>query len=76
MKRDWLIKARGDFTHEEVANRAGIKRQYYSMIECGTRNPSVAVAKKIGAVLGFEWTLFFEEGGSDMFPHNATGTTG
>lgn len=76
MTREWLVKARGNLTHEEVAERVGIKRQYYSMIENGSRNPSVAVAKKIGAVLGFDWTLFFEEQSNEMFRCNATGTTG
>lgn len=61
MARDWLIKARDSATHEEIANRVGIKRQYYSMIENGSRTPSVGVAKKIAAALGFDWTIFFED---------------
>lgn len=76
MTREWLVKIRGNLTHEEVAERSGIKRQYYSMIESGSRNPSVTVAKKIAAVLGFEWTLFFEDQGNKTFRHGATGTNG
>jgi len=44
--------------HKEIAQLVGIKRQYYDMIENGNRRPSVAVAKKIGAVLSFDWTNF------------------
>ncbi|MFO1442658.1 helix-turn-helix transcriptional regulator [Bacillus sp. Bva_UNVM-123] len=47
-------------THEDVAMDSGIKRPYYTMIENGSRNPSVEVAKKIAKVLGFNWTFFFE----------------
>lgn len=65
MAREWLVLARGDLTHEEVAQLVGIKRQYYSMIENGNRNPSVNVAKKIGHVLNLEWTLFFEDKGNE-----------
>jgi putative transcriptional regulator len=32
-------------------------------VENGNANPSVEVAKKIAAVLGFNWTLFFEDEG-------------
>jgi len=30
-------------------------------IENGNANPSVKVAKKIAAVLGFDWTRFFDD---------------
>lgn len=65
INREWLITARGEMTHEEVASLAGIKRQYYSMIENGTRNPSVAIAKKIASVLNLNWTIFFEDEGNE-----------
>jgi|HigsolmetaAR204D_1030405.scaffolds.fasta_scaffold11736_2 putative transcriptional regulator len=68
MSRDWLVKARGELTHEEVANQVGIKRQYYSMIENGSRDPSVKVAKKIAAVLNVDWTLFFKDKSNEMLP--------
>lgn len=32
-----------------------------SKIELGERRPSVEVAKKIAAVLGFDWTRFYED---------------
>jgi transcriptional regulator with XRE-family HTH domain len=62
-------------THEDVAERAGIQRPYYTMIENGTRNPSVEVAKRIAKVMGFNWTLFFENEGSEV-THGSTGTDG
>ena len=34
-------------------------------IENGNANPSVKVAKKIAAVLGFDWTMFFEDDSND-----------
>ena len=45
--REWLATARKikNLTHQEVANRVGIKRQYYGMIESGERTPSVNIAK-------------------------------
>lgn len=61
--KQWLEELRRlhEFTHEEVASRAEISRHYYTMIENGNRRPSVAVAKRIASVLGFDWTLFFEQ---------------
>lgn len=42
----------------------GISRAGYANIENGKRLPSVPVAKKIAAVLGFDWTRFYEEDGA------------
>lgn len=60
--RGWLKAFRDQrgLTQQEVADRSGIGRAYYTMIENGTRNPSVAVAKSVGKTLGFDWTIFFE----------------
>lgn len=60
MMRKWLKKNRLEkgFTQEEVAKAAQIGRAYYTMIENGTRKPSVIVSKKIGEKLGFDWTIF------------------
>lgn len=67
MERAWLrnIRTQKKLTHRKVAESSGIKRQYYGMIENGVSNPSVEVAKGIALVLGFEWTLFFEEKGNE-----------
>lgn len=61
--RQWLLDYRKskDMTHEDVATKCSISRQFYSMIEVGERTPSVSTAKKIAKVLGFDWTRFFED---------------
>lgn len=52
-----------NLTMRQVGENAGITESYYSMIENGDRRPSVETAKKIAAVLGFDWTLFYEDEG-------------
>lgn len=71
VNRTWLKKLRDqrNMTQNEVAKRAGIERAYYTMIEQGYRSPSVKVAKDIGSVLGFDWTIFFENKSNEM-KHN------
>lgn len=59
-QRDWLNKLRDSVTHQQVADRAGISRSYYTQIESGARNPSVKVAKRVAMALGFNWLIFFE----------------
>ncbi|QOR34413.1 helix-turn-helix transcriptional regulator [Clostridium sp. 'deep sea'] len=59
MKRYWLVKFRKGLTQQEVAKKVGISQNFYSCIETGGRNPGVNTAKKIAAVLGFNWTLFY-----------------
>ena len=66
--RTWLQNLRNEknMTHADVATNSNIKRPYYTMIENGTRSPSVKVAKRIANVLGFNWTIFFENQGNVM----------
>ena len=59
--RDWLITIRGDHSQQAVANKIGMSQSGYASIETGARNPSVSMAKKIAAALGFDWTLFFRD---------------
>ena len=47
-------------SQEDISKKVGISRAGYSNIENGKRRPSVTVAKKIAAVLGFDWTRFYE----------------
>lgn len=59
--REWLFNHRKDasMTQLQVAERAGIRRSYYSMIETGVSTPSTEVAQKLGNILNFDWTIFF-----------------
>lgn len=50
------------WTGVETAERSKISYQHYNFIENGKRRPSVPVAKRIAAVLGFDWTRFYEDG--------------
>ncbi|SFP17390.1 helix-turn-helix transcriptional regulator [Salibacterium halotolerans] len=61
--RNWLLYKRSEMglTQSEVAEKANMNRSTYSMIELGERNASVSNAKKISKVLGFNWTIFFED---------------
>lgn len=61
-KREWLKKIRLQkaLTQQDVADKANIRRAYYTMIEQGNRNPSVNVAKSIASVLDIDWTIFFD----------------
>lgn len=66
--RNWLkdIRASAGLKQEDVADQAGVARATYGHIETGERNASVMNAKRIASVLGFEWTLFFEEPCHDL----------
>ena len=59
--RKWLIELRKGYTQTQIAEAVGITQQMYSAIELGERRPSVEVAKKIAAVMGFNWTRFFDD---------------
>jgi transcriptional regulator with XRE-family HTH domain len=55
------VRKSSGMTSDEVCKQANISIQHYNFIENGKRRPSVAVAKRIAAVLGFDWTRFFED---------------
>lgn len=63
--RKWLanIRAKAGKSQQEVADAAGISQSYYAGIELGVRGKPLAVpvAKKIAAVLGFDWTRFYDD---------------
>ena len=62
--RHWLKELRsesGNMTQEQLAKKVGISRTMITEIENGNANPSVKVAKKIAAVLGFDWTRFYDD---------------
>lgn len=72
--REWLRELRGDKSQKDIAEACNITQQAYCLIELGKRDPSVEVAKKIAAVLGFNWTKFFED--EHAATREATGTEG
>ena len=59
--RDWLKDKRAGRPQEAIAEAAKITQQMYSLIEAGDRRPSVDAAKRIAAVIGFDWTMFFQD---------------
>jgi len=61
--RSWLkeLRRKSNLTQEQLAKMVGISRTMITEIENGNANPSVKVAKKIAAVLGFDWTRFYED---------------
>lgn len=63
--RTWLkqIREQQNLTTAEIGNLSGISQSYYSLIENGMRgNPlNVDVAKRIAAVMHFDWTRFYED---------------
>lgn len=73
-KREWLKMKRIDkkMTHDDVAKASSIERAYYTMIEQGTRRPSVQVAKSIAKVLDFDWIIFFDDKCNDLLQSECT----
>ncbi|MBO3062773.1 helix-turn-helix transcriptional regulator [Mammaliicoccus fleurettii] len=47
-------------TQKDMAKKLGVTFQYYNMLENNKKQPSVSIAKEIGAILGIEWTIFFK----------------
>lgn len=65
--REWLIALRKakKLTQTQLAEEVGISPSYVTSIETGKRRVPVLTAKKIAAVLGFEWQRFYEDDKSD-----------
>jgi len=65
--RIWFKRTRKEkgFTQEELAAKIGVTRQHIGLIENGVVAPSVEVAKKIAAVLDFDWVKFFDDDSND-----------
>ena len=60
--RGWLIKARKDkgMTQKQVADLIGFAKPTIGKYELGKRTPKPDIAKKIGEILGIDWTMFYE----------------
>ena len=48
-------------SQEELAKECGVFRTHISNIEKGVTKPSVNLAKRIGQILEFDWTKFYED---------------
>ena len=61
--RKWLkeIRVQRGLQAQEVAKEIGISVSYYCQIENGKRGCPVPTAKRIAAVLGFDWTRFYDD---------------
>lgn len=63
--REWLvvIRKKKGMSQYKVAAEAGISQSFYAGIETGDRGMKLPVqtAKKIAAVLEFEWERFYDE---------------
>lgn len=59
--REWLkeYREKRGMTQSEVAHLSNISRSYFTMIESGSKTPTVETAKKIAKVLNFKWVDFF-----------------
>lgn len=49
------------FTKYQVAQILDVDRSYVTKIVKGDRTPTVDMAKRFAALLGFDWKLFFEK---------------
>ena len=54
-----IVRKEKGYTQETLAEAACVHRSTIAMIEVGANLPSVNLAKKLGEILGFDWTLFF-----------------
>lgn len=54
------IRVKKNLTMKQISQQVGITESYYCLLENGLRRPSVPVAKRLGEVLGFDWSELFE----------------
>lgn len=59
--RQWLknMRLKKNMRQREVAEKSGITRCYYTLIENGNRTPKPEHAQSIAKALDFDWTIFF-----------------
>ena len=55
------IRTEKGLTQQELADECDVNRTTITNIENGIINPSVQLAKKLGKILGSDWTLFFSD---------------
>lgn len=54
------IRRTAELSQQQLADLAGVCQTEVSKIERGERRPKPGTAKKIAAVLGFDWQKFYE----------------
>ena len=54
------IRRTAELSQQQLADLAGVAQTEISKIERGERRPKPGTAKKIAAVLGFDWQKFYE----------------
>ena len=61
--RNWLVDIREskNYSQKYVSEMVGVAQPSYCNIEHGERNSAVETAKRIAAVLDFDWTRFYDE---------------
>ncbi len=55
------IRTEKGLTQQELADECDVNRTTITNIEGGIINPSVKLAKKLGEILGVDWTIFFSD---------------
>lgn len=68
------MRLKADMTMKQVATAANISESMYCLIENGNRRPSPEVAQLIGKILGFDWTMFYQNRAQK--PESTDGFTG
>lgn len=61
--RKWFkdLRMSKGYTQEKLADMVDVDTTTINKIELGHRRPSVEVAKSLGELLGFDWTMFFNK---------------
>lgn len=65
--RVWLIEIRKKkgLSQKDICEKVKISQPTYWEYEHGICSPTVPIAKKIGTVLGFDWTRFYDDSPTD-----------
>lgn len=63
MKREWLkeYRKKKGLYQRQIASLLGIDQSAFSHYEQGRKSPPVDMAKKIGKILDFDWTRFYDD---------------
>jgi transcriptional regulator with XRE-family HTH domain len=54
-----LIRTSSGLKQKEIASRLGVTSNYISLVESGSREPSISLLKKLARILGVPVGLFF-----------------